>query len=460
MSVSNASQHRGVLRLALPLVFSFWFRAAFQWVDTIYASSLGSVGDASIAAIGLTAPFEFLMIACWVGTSNSLTSHLAGAMGAHEGAKINQLVASTRRVIRSLRWVFIALAAGIYFAADHLSLEPDVARQFKIYGPTLLAGSSLTAFWSVVPDSLVKAHNDTRSTMWAGIVSTLVNFVLNTVFVFVFHWGIFGIALATVLARLGGLVYALRQAKRHETRRLGEGLDVQTGVFQRPTRALLALAIPGGLSFALLAIEGMGLNAMLATRADSAATLAAWSIIDRAGRFLTMPVIAIGVALLPLSARLWGARDLAGIRQEIAAGLKLSLGYVLVFVLPITIFLAEPVANALTDAPAAQRAATDGLRLVALAVLCGGPMFLLRSSFEGMQKPRPGLVVSGLRTVILIMPLALAGLWLAPRFDRHEIEGLLVGVATAAGLSSLVLLYWMRQFLRECSRAQPGGAQS
>ena len=38
--------------------------------------------------------------------------------------------------------------------------------------------------------------------MWAGIVSTLVNVTLNTVFVFVFHWGIFGIAFATVLGRL------------------------------------------------------------------------------------------------------------------------------------------------------------------------------------------------------------------------------------------------------------------
>ena len=43
MSGMKASRDPGVLQLALPIIFSFWFRAAFQWVDTIYASSLGEL---------------------------------------------------------------------------------------------------------------------------------------------------------------------------------------------------------------------------------------------------------------------------------------------------------------------------------------------------------------------------------------------------------------------------------
>ncbi len=43
----------------MPLVVSFWMRAAFTFVDTIYASTLG---DSAVAAIGLSLPFEFLMV--------------------------------------------------------------------------------------------------------------------------------------------------------------------------------------------------------------------------------------------------------------------------------------------------------------------------------------------------------------------------------------------------------------
>ena len=65
-----------------------------------------------------------------------------------------------------------------------------------------------TTFWSIIPDSLVKAHQDTRSTMWAGICTNVVNVGLNTYFLFVLDWGVFGIALSTVLGRIAGLIYA------------------------------------------------------------------------------------------------------------------------------------------------------------------------------------------------------------------------------------------------------------
>ena len=60
--------------MAAPLVLSFWMRAAVTFVDTIFASRLG---DAAVAAIGLTVPLEFVMIGVWVGLSTGLTSQLS-----------------------------------------------------------------------------------------------------------------------------------------------------------------------------------------------------------------------------------------------------------------------------------------------------------------------------------------------------------------------------------------------
>ena len=82
----GTSKEKGIFALSTPLVISFWLRAAFQWIDPAFATTLkdaagNSIGDASLAAIGLTLPFEFLMTAVWVGASNGLTSHLAAAMG-------------------------------------------------------------------------------------------------------------------------------------------------------------------------------------------------------------------------------------------------------------------------------------------------------------------------------------------------------------------------------------------
>jgi len=447
LPVKPTQPSRGVLHLAGPLIFSFWFRAAFQWVDTVYASTLEGLGDASIAAIGLTLPFEFLMIACWVGTSNSLTSRLSAAMGAREGAKIEQVLRAARRIVFGLGAVFLAVALGIWFVVPKLGLDPDVARQFRIYGTVLLAGSSLTTFWSILPDSIVKAHHDTKSTMWAGVASTLTNVVLNTVFVFVFHWGIFGIALATVLGRLGGLLYALRQAARHEARRKSAGVDVVVGLLARPVRALLGFALPAGLSFVFLAVEGLAFNGLLASRSNGEELLAAWSILDRAGRFLVMPIIAIGVALLPLTARLWGAGEIAGIRRELRVAGGVSLAYAILFVTPCLLFAGPYVADWLVDSDVAREHAVLGLRWMPLGIIFACPLFLARPTFEGMQRPRPGLVVAALRALVLVVPLGALGLILAPDWGYSAIEGLVIGSALGAGMASLVISTWLRRAL-------------
>ena len=78
-SLPNAvRQDPSVLRMAAPLVVSFVMRAAFTLVDTVFAAT---IGDPAVAAIGLTIPFEFVLIAIWVGLSTGLTSNLSRSVG-------------------------------------------------------------------------------------------------------------------------------------------------------------------------------------------------------------------------------------------------------------------------------------------------------------------------------------------------------------------------------------------
>jgi Na+-driven multidrug efflux pump len=444
MAAPTRDHSRGVLQLAAPLVFSFWFRSAFQWVDTLYAAQLEGVGDESIAAIGLTVPFEFMMIACWAGASNGLTSRLSAAMGARQGARIEQLLKATVRIVLALWLVFLLIAAGIWIGAPRVGLEPVLARQFQVYGAVLMAGSGFTAFWSVLPDSIVRAHHDTRSTMWAGVVSTLVNVALNTLFVFAFHWGIFGIAFATGLGRLGGLAYATTVARRHEHARKAEGLDGAPELYARPVRAILSLSVSAGLSYFLMAVESLAVNAMLAATSDPTSTLAAWSIFDRTARFLAMPTLASSMAMLPVAARLHGAGNLASIRRELRTILVASAGYALLFVAPL-VFLAGPwLAHALIHDDATADRAARALRFVPLVLLLMSPMFQIRSTFEGLQRARPGLVVSFLRTAAFVVPLVWLGLRVAPSFGWDPLTGACLGLSLGAALASAVIGTWFR----------------
>ena len=335
-----------LFQMSAPLVVSFVMRAAFTFVDTIYAAT---IGDSAVAAIGLTVPFEFLMIAIWVGMSTGLTAALSKSMAAGEGGKIEQYLRAAWRMAWIVSPVFVALGAFIWFAAPQYGLPDEVFRSFRVYAAVMLVGSAFTAFWSVVPDSIVKAHQDTRSTMWAGIASNIINLVLNTIFLFVFHWGIFGIAFSTVLGRVGGLVYALNKAKQHEDRRRDAGTHTMPGVDPTPYWRQLSLALPAGLTFVLTAVEMAIINGMLAGFGTATAAIAAYSIYHRVLLFAMNPLIAMSVAMLPFASRLVGKQDWDGLRQGIRQSLLASAAYSMVVVGPLMVLIGPWLAGTLAE---------------------------------------------------------------------------------------------------------------
>ena len=81
-------------------------RSAFTFVDTIYAAILG---DAAVAAIGLTFTFEFVMVAFWIGLSTGLTSVLSRSIGAREGKKIEQYLSAAWRLVWFVSPMFLSL---------------------------------------------------------------------------------------------------------------------------------------------------------------------------------------------------------------------------------------------------------------------------------------------------------------------------------------------------------------
>jgi putative MATE family efflux protein len=443
---TTTSSPPSILRLSAPLVVSFVMRAAFSLVDTAYAAT---IGDSAQAAIGLTLPFEFLMIALWVGLSTGLTSRLSRALGAREGEKLEQYLRTTWKLVAILSPVFGVIGAGIWFYAPHMDLAPEVSEAFRIYGTVLICGSALNSFWSIVPDSLVKAHHDTRSTMWAGILSNLINVVLNTLFLFVFHWGIFGIALSTVIGRFGGLFYALHRARQHETRRRAAWTTSVPGLDPRPYRSILALALPAALTFVLMSSEISVVNLILARSTEPTAAIAAMSIYNRIILFAVNPMIAAAVAMLPFAGKLLGEGDVAGVRRGVRQVSIAAFCYIALVVTPVMLFAGPSIAGALSESEVTARFAAFALRLVPIACLATTPFFLCRPIFEAMGRGRPGLAMAMLRYLVLSIPLAWGGLVLFEQMDRPGLHGLLFGLILAAGVTSTLFGWWARSALRQ-----------
>jgi MATE family, multidrug efflux pump len=464
--VTEQKPPSSLLRLAWPLMISFTARSLLTSIDIPYGSRLG---DAAVAAIGLAFPLEFAFIACWVGLSAALTSHLSRAMGERHEERLRQLKRVATHMVLGLMAMFLGLAAGIYLLADHLGLDPEVAAYFRLYAPVLLIGAALSGFWSTVPDSIIKAHHDTKSTMVAGLLSGLLNLSLNTLFLFGFGWGIVGIALATGLGRTGGLLYALYRARRLEDARRVEWagalpaalepagaskpggskrLDEQ-GLFRQPYRVLLVLGVPSSLTFVLMAAEGGIVNGLLSQVPDSTAAIAAYAIYHRAVLLFLMPVVATGVAVLPYVARLVGE----GRGREVGAGLRggfvFASVYAVLFVAPTCFLAADRIAEFLGNSESTQALAGFAIRWATpLGVLVAGPFLLCRPAFEAVQRGGPALVMAVVRYLLLSVPLAWAGMAAASGWGVEPFAGLVGGLILGTGLVSILFTVWLVRMVK------------
>jgi Na+-driven multidrug efflux pump len=423
--------------MALPLVLSFTLRFLFSTVDLVYAALLDD--PAAVAAIGFYIPFNAAYIAVWVGLSAGFTACLAQAMGRRDEARIQGLKRGMLRLIGVVIPTLSSVGIAAWFVVPLLGLEPGLERSFRIYGATMLTLMPITGFWSIYPDSIVKAHYDTRSTMMAGIWATATNIVLNTVFVFAFAWGIFGIAFATVLSRLTALGYAMRRARAHEAARGALVGDPRPTAWPGPIRSILRLSLPGGLTYALTAAEGSVVNELLASLPDPTTAIASYGVYHQLLMLACMPTVATSVAVIPYVARMVPEGHAVRVGHELRAALGLAAGFALLSTLPIAFVWPAEVAAFFvgkSDGAGVPGLAVLALRLLPAAALAAVPFLLLRPVFEALHQPRTGILLSVLRFGVLSAPLAVAGRYGAPALGGEPLVGILVGLVLAAAAAS------------------------
>ena len=169
VETTDLMPEKTLTKLALPLVFSFTFRFLFTLVDLIYAAEIKEEVPFGVAAIGLFIPIQTLSIAIWVGISTGFTATISQAFGRRDQARVSSLKKAMIKINIALVPLLLVLATTIYLTTPYRGLQAELQRDFLTYSLILVISMPFSGFLSIYPDSIVKAHHDTVSTMKAGI---------------------------------------------------------------------------------------------------------------------------------------------------------------------------------------------------------------------------------------------------------------------------------------------------
>ena len=312
-----------ILRFAIPLLVGNVFQQLYNMVDSLVVGNF--VGADALAAVGNCGSVHSLFIALANGLSIGIGILAAQFFGARNEQRIRTVIANGIYLLGVVG--LITSAVGILLARPVMRLlgTPDsILPDSVIYMCVTCIGMLGIAFYNGTA-AILRALGDSRTPLYFLVLSCLVNIVLDLLFVLQFNWGVFGVALATVVseyvAAASCILYAYRQSELFRLKR--EEL--------RPDKEILVrsfqLGFPIALQSSMISISCMVLQGVINSFGE--AVMAASNIINRIEQLVQQPFSSLNAALTTYAGQNIGANDRErvrkGYRQSAAVGIAFGL---------------------------------------------------------------------------------------------------------------------------------------
>jgi putative MATE family efflux protein len=431
---------RLIRSLAVPTSVGFFFNTMFNVVDTFYG---GLVSTQALAALSLSFPVFFLIIAIGAGISSGATALIAHAIGAGEEAEARRYAVQTISfgLLNGLVVTFLGLlATPALFTL--LGASGSYLAMASAYMNVIFSG---TIFFLVnyVLNSILNASGDTRSFRNFLVFGFFLNLALDPWFLFggfgMPALGLAGIAWATVMVQAVGNGYLLTKVLKTG---LLHGFSWRLLIPQRrPYRDLAHQGFPSSLNMLTVAL-GIFVITWFISRFGKDA-VAAYGIATRIEQIALLPVMGMNIATLALVAQNSGARQFDRVKETIATVLK--AGVMLMSIGTLTVFLgAAPLMRLFTGDPAVVGIGVGYLRIESFVLAAYVILYASVASLQGLKRPMFALWL-GLYRQIIAPP---AVFFLLTEWLRWGLTGIWWGIFLVTWSAAGIALLFIRRTLR------------
>lgn len=323
-----------IIRFAIPIFIGNLFQQLYNTVDTLIVGNY--LGSHALAAVSSTGAFVYLIIGFSVGFSTGAGVIISRHIGARNQERITKAVHTA--VLLGLVISVLMTLAGIFFAPlilrwtqTPMQVYEDALLYLRIY----FSGAFALILYNMFV-GILQASGDSQHPLLYLIISSILNVILDIVFITVFHMGVDGAALATVIAEIVSMLLAFRRlvykdspvrvSFRHLRFDLNELLQIIKQGF--PT-ALQGSVIDIGNMMVQSYINSFGPLAM--------AGIGAFTKIEG---FIFLPVTAFSMAVTTFVSQNLGAKQEERARQGIRFSYVWSLS--IIMILGVIIFIFAP----------------------------------------------------------------------------------------------------------------------
>jgi len=306
--LTKGSPSKLILQFALPVLAGFLFQQFYNLADTAIVGKFLPVED--LAAVGSTGSVCFLIIGMCMGLTAGFSIPVAQCFGAKEYTKMRQYIYNA--AILAVVFSIIYGVVTVILCKPILSLmqtPPDIIDHATAYVRVIFAGMPFGFCYNLCA-GILRSIGDSKTPLFFLIFSSILNIILDLLFIAVLHYGVEWAAIATVISQaISGILCIFYIRKKFpilhfekEDRHFSLSLQGK----------LLAMGIPMGLQYSITAIGSVILQTSV--NILGTAYVAAMTAGLKIHMFFCAPFDTLGTTMATYSGQNTGAREFSRLR--------------------------------------------------------------------------------------------------------------------------------------------------
>ena len=320
-----------VLLFALPLMLGNVFQMLYNTVDSIVVGQF--VSTEALAAVGSTTMIVNMLVFFFNGFSIGASVVIGIHFGAKNEEKLHRAVETTMMATFIMCALFTAIGClGVKPMLRFMSTPDDVFSDATVYLRIYFAGFSGLLIYNM-GSAILRSVGDTTRPLYFLILTSVLNIILDLVFVLVFKMGIEGVAFATIISQFvsAGLILLLLTASRDVYRLTWNDLAIDGGIMKH----IFTVGLPAGIQSVITAFSNVFVQSYI--NAFGSSCMAGWSCYNKLDQFVMLPMQSMAMASTTFVSQNMGAAqpERAEEGTYITTGLTLLITGVIVIALQV-----------------------------------------------------------------------------------------------------------------------------
>ncbi len=384
-----------VKKMAIPSVISSLVTVVYNMADTFF---VGQTGDPlQVAAVSLTNPIFilFMAIANMLGTGGSAIASMAlGRKDEKEVKNVSSFVTYFSILVGIIFLVILLVFPnGILTLFGANSDTLDLAKGYTFY---IALGAPFIIF-SAAASFIVRAGGDSKEAMIGSMIGTIINIVLDPIFVSVFNKGAAGAAIATTISNILASLYYVYYFKRQS-----KSMSIYFKYFTfKVGKSICISGLPMALFSSLMSVSTVIVNLLLVKYGNSA--VAAVGIVFKANMFVSFMQMGIANGVQPILGYCYGANNKDRFKEVESYTKKICLICGTVLSIVYIIFRSQIIQIFINDV----ETINYGIPLLVGYTLSGpfiGMLFMNMNVLQTLNHPFPATLLSLCRQGLLFIP--------------------------------------------------------